>query len=366
MNKRLEYVDVAKFLGIVLVIFAHCLDGGQIRAMLYSFHLPLFFILNGITMRFRENENFGSYFTRKAKNYIIPMFFLGIILLIVEGIQKQNHGQILSDTYMLDGIVYLVEQKRAFPIWFVGALFIADLLFYAVWKLGKNKLLPMSVISSLCLCLAIYLNLEYQRWLPWNFDVAIFGVFFIYFGYMFSHSSFTKIRNFVLQKRFISLLIGLILMSMGLTLAMINFNKYNLHLEMWAMLYQKYYLVIPSAIISSFGFIFLCNSISNKVLAELGKTTLFLLAFHQIVSMTIFKDLFPEWYHNFCVSPKENINHYYFPLVETLFCLVTILPAYYLTINTPLCIFLNKKMPTWLQNIIKKIYSWIFSLKKQS
>ena len=28
-SKRIEYIDTAKFIGIMLVIFAHCLEGGQ-------------------------------------------------------------------------------------------------------------------------------------------------------------------------------------------------------------------------------------------------------------------------------------------------------------------------------------------------
>ncbi len=355
MNKRLVYIDVAKFIGIFLVILAHCLERGNVRAYIYSFHLPLFFILNGITLRFKEDEKFGDYFVRKSKSYIIPMFFLGILILLAEALIKQYKGQMLSENYFLDGILLLVKQERAFPIWFVGALYIADLLFYVVWKVGKNKLPYMAILSTLFLALGIYLNITYRKRLPWNFDVATFGVFFIFFGYMFSHELLTKIRTFILDKRYISLIIGISLMAIGLAIAYINYDKYHLHLEMWAMQYEKYYLVIPAAIICSFGIIFISNAIRNKVLGELGKTTFVLLAFHQTWSMPIFSLIFPEWYRFFCSLASEDMNRYYYSLVETLFCFATILPIYYIIINTPFCVCLNKKMPAWLKNKLEKL-----------
>lgn len=50
-KKRLEYIDIARGIGIVLVVLGHCLsqlDGG-LRTFIYSFHMPLFFALAGMT-----------------------------------------------------------------------------------------------------------------------------------------------------------------------------------------------------------------------------------------------------------------------------------------------------------------------------
>lgn len=46
-KKRLEYIDIARGIGIVLVVLGHCLsqlDGG-LRTFIYSFHMPLFFCI---------------------------------------------------------------------------------------------------------------------------------------------------------------------------------------------------------------------------------------------------------------------------------------------------------------------------------
>ena len=353
-SKRIEYIDTAKFIGIMLVIFAHCLEGGPIVPYIYSFHLPLFFVINGLTFRLRENDNFGNFLVRKIKGYIIPMLFLGAFCILFNSIFSKTP---FTFTYFMDNFVKLTIQRRVFALWFVGALFCSDLLFYFVLKVSKQKLLFTIITSIIFLGIAIIFNIVYPKSLPWNFDVSLFGVFFVSLGYIFRRKELENVYNFCIKKRLYSLLIGCLSLTIGLLLEYINYKNFNLHLEMWGLQYQKYYLVIPSAIFGSFGIILISNAITNKVFGELGKTTLILLAFHQTLSMPLFKnDLFPEWYSYINSLPKSDINRPLFALVETLFSLVMLLPIHYLIIYSPLSIFLNQKIKPFWNKLINKIF----------
>lgn len=42
-SKRIEYIDTAKFIGIMLVIFAHCLEGGPMVPYIYSFTIVFYY-----------------------------------------------------------------------------------------------------------------------------------------------------------------------------------------------------------------------------------------------------------------------------------------------------------------------------------
>ena len=46
-NTRFDWVDTAKGLGIILVVIAHVWTKGPVRDFIYSFHMPLFFLLSG-------------------------------------------------------------------------------------------------------------------------------------------------------------------------------------------------------------------------------------------------------------------------------------------------------------------------------
>ncbi|MCH5171886.1 MAG: acyltransferase [Erysipelotrichales bacterium] len=344
MNKtRLEFIDVAKFIGMILVILTHCQEGGgHIIPTVYSFHLPLFFILNGWTLKI-DNLSFGEYLVKKIKSYLIPIFCLGSIVIIFQLFFYHKEGGLI---YFGNEFLNLVEQRRALTLWFIGALFFSDIFFYAVYKLGKNKIVFMSIISLLFLGLGIFINYHYHRALFWNLDAMPFGVFFVYIGYLCSHEKLKKMQNYILSKRWLSLLVGAGLFFIGFLFSEINYHVFNQHLEMWGNQYKEYYLTIPSAVFLSLGVIYLCNTISNKVLGELGKTTFVLLAFHQTMAMPIFQQkMFPSWYATFKALDKMNLTRYQFSSAETLFCLVFCIAIYYIICYTPLAFMIRKRMP---------------------
>lgn len=52
MGKRIEWVDLAKGIAILAVITGHE-TSGFIKFLIFSFHMPIFFILSGYTSRQR-------------------------------------------------------------------------------------------------------------------------------------------------------------------------------------------------------------------------------------------------------------------------------------------------------------------------
>ena len=49
--KRIDYLDYTKGFGILLVILGHIYDASNpIKIWLYSFHMPLFFIISGFLL----------------------------------------------------------------------------------------------------------------------------------------------------------------------------------------------------------------------------------------------------------------------------------------------------------------------------
>ena len=53
-NKRVTYIDIAKGLAILCVIIGHTtqyIDIGIINPFVFSFHMPLFFVLSGWCMK---------------------------------------------------------------------------------------------------------------------------------------------------------------------------------------------------------------------------------------------------------------------------------------------------------------------------
>ncbi len=51
-SKRLDFIDIAKGIGIILVVTGHLLPvAAGLHVLIYSFHMPLFFFLSGFFLR---------------------------------------------------------------------------------------------------------------------------------------------------------------------------------------------------------------------------------------------------------------------------------------------------------------------------
>ena len=73
-NKRDNFIDFLKGVGIFLVILGH--HQNSINGWIYSFHMPLFFLLAGV---FHKNEEkYFDFFKKKIKIFffIILQYFL--------------------------------------------------------------------------------------------------------------------------------------------------------------------------------------------------------------------------------------------------------------------------------------------------
>ncbi len=46
-KKRINYIDIARGIAIILMILGHIVPPGTIRKIIFSFHMPLFVIVIG-------------------------------------------------------------------------------------------------------------------------------------------------------------------------------------------------------------------------------------------------------------------------------------------------------------------------------
>lgn len=89
---RIEYVDVAKGIGAFLVILGHVTENGLFQAIIYAFHMPLFFVLSGITFRLKDGESILKFLNNKFKNILIPYLIFSNLVFIDNIIRSYLDG----------------------------------------------------------------------------------------------------------------------------------------------------------------------------------------------------------------------------------------------------------------------------------
>ena len=83
-KQRIEYVDAAKAIAIILVIFAHChymIEFPRLGNLIYSFHMPLFFIVSGF---FLKEMTTKKAICKYSSAYLWPYLVLVISSILLE------------------------------------------------------------------------------------------------------------------------------------------------------------------------------------------------------------------------------------------------------------------------------------------
>lgn len=114
--------DIMKGIGILLVIIGHLAHGyGPLIPIIYTFHMPLFFIVSGY---FYKQKNPAELFKRDIKLLVIPYLLVSLLLIIygvVISIIKQEPD---SFYYWFSALLYAGTPLGSIgPLWFLLAMF---------------------------------------------------------------------------------------------------------------------------------------------------------------------------------------------------------------------------------------------------
>lgn len=151
--KRLKYVDIAKGIAIIMVIIGHS-TSRVLRGVIFSFHMPLFFILSSYTYTYsKERKTFWDKCKKNAKHLLISLIalyllksILEFLLTIIKGEQIEVFQWIRSlfTTLLFSSSVTITNNnlniRSIGMLWFIIALFFGRTL-YEICKLYIRKIL---------------------------------------------------------------------------------------------------------------------------------------------------------------------------------------------------------------------------------
>lgn len=121
MENRIETIDIAKGLGILLVVIGHSLQTGSYPVrVIWTFHMPLFFFLSGFCYN-PYKYTFGTLLKTRVKQLFVPLLLFSALLLV------------LRIPVLSFPVAFSIWRLFPFALWFVFILFLTELLgFYIV------------------------------------------------------------------------------------------------------------------------------------------------------------------------------------------------------------------------------------------
>lgn len=184
-KSRIDWIDIAKAIAILAMIEGHSVAyGGHARNLIYSFHMPIFFVLTGFTIK--PVSNLSDFF-RAVKRDFIKIILPCVATQAINGlISYWVYDEMASESLHLrleqlwwGSAIDVYGHSCLGMIWFLVALFWTKQLYYIITLIFPNKyngaLFLLFAVAGKMLSL-------YGKYLPQSLDVVCVSVLLIYIG----------------------------------------------------------------------------------------------------------------------------------------------------------------------------------------
>ncbi|MCR4923343.1 MAG: acyltransferase family protein [Lachnospiraceae bacterium] len=154
-NKRLRYFDIARGIGIILVLIGH-LQGEILNfspyivylcIWIFSFHMPLFFIISGMLVKYKgdREKDLKLLIRRRFKGIMIPYYLFSIIYIGIVLYALLISKTIQANTLFVN-LWYVLGLYGMNVLWFLPALFLGEVLFLFLIKSFDGKKAPIILL----------------------------------------------------------------------------------------------------------------------------------------------------------------------------------------------------------------------------
>lgn len=263
-DNRLEYIDMIKGFGILLVILGHAYSVNGIRIWIHSFHMPLFFIISGCLFYHTESikKSMHKLFKSRIKSLLIPYIVFNTIFILINYVLSA-----FSFTSLINDINIIIRLNGLVALWFLPALLISELGFAIISKILKNDKLIIFLISFVFIA-SILWGKSYLKYIV--LLRSFVGIGFFAIGYY----SFKYIKKLELSW---SVIILAIIINIVL-------SKINGFVDLFQLEFNNALLYIYCSLLGTFSILMLFKKIENiNLLIDFGRNSLIILCTHQCI-----------------------------------------------------------------------------------
>ena len=272
-------VDIAKCLGIALVVIGHISGTNDsetikfIRRFVYEFHVPLFFFLSGLY--FKLEDSWPSFLVKKIKRLYLPFLISNLVFFTVHICLQRAAGISIIPVDTFKHCIKIAIGQGLSPMggatWFLMTLFESMIVLKLVHTLCSHSghstfiiTIAVIVLGLVGLCMPGYLNM----------DRIFVATLFLWSGKLYAESGF-KIEK--LPDRTLGLLI---LVCTAFLLLLMKFNNPDMAMHT----YGNPVLFLLSSFIGVIG-VLSCSRIASGSgistrMSEYGRKTIWVLIGH--------------------------------------------------------------------------------------
>ena len=294
---RVEYIDLFRSFGIILMIMGHIKFGSYFDKWIHAFHMPMFFFVSGWFFRSRDDVAIGTQIKNKAKSLLRPYVCFEIVqwLILMLFVSEYRTGKTILYIF-LENTYKIPIENGTFGIspipgamWFLTAIFFTEVIYISLDRIFGCNWKLHGIVIVLSILGVLFPSLLPMR-LPWAMDAAFVGIGFFHAARLIHGSRAEKLLNLKLWQ---TLLLGVVFSLFIMICPKINMRTGNYG---W---YLPFWINALGAIVVGWNMSRYVDKFLSKYaqfvgcwLKGIGKNSIVYLCFNQIVILTVTKILY--------------------------------------------------------------------------
>lgn len=293
-RERIVWIDQLRAVAFIFVILGHMSMDSTPKSWIYSFHMPLFFMISGLSLNIDKlyKTDFKKFFINQFQRTIIPYFWIQLVCLfslcVLNAVTNRKAvpvGAYLKGIFVANG---LIMPYPSAAMYFIIVLFLCQLCLWGIVRLSKKN---YAVMTGMCVVFSSLSLITEGKAMPWRINIVPAAVLMIFTGRL--------LMNFYLEHKDKLQKLGavaytsivLLLFALGAILW-----KYNGRLSMAGNKYgQSFPFALASAVFTSVAISLIVMKLPKmKLLTTVGQNTLFYMGFHRLF-ISLFERLFSQW-----------------------------------------------------------------------
>ncbi|WP_034919501.1 acyltransferase family protein [Gillisia sp. CAL575] len=273
--ERLGFVDIAKGLGIILVVVGHISPIKQLNQLIYTFHMPLFFLISGMFIR----TNYSTKELAKKHFYrlIIPLLFFSLLFFPYQIFNLKMAGDLTYKNAIAISPIFGGNGITT-TFWFPQVLFISLILINILKiRLGKERLMLLLLSVVLLIFSHIISTFSFLKYFPFSISVILYAIPMLLIG--------NSLRDFDFEK-YKAPLVFLMIIAI-----VFFFMKLNYEFDMKNNMYGIPIVSELMAIITTAGVLslsaYLKEGILGTAIAYIGNASLVIMFLHQFIQLSL-------------------------------------------------------------------------------
>lgn len=135
MKERLDYIDRARGILIILMVIGHVWQSGFVFDVIYAFHMPAFFVISGMLMQHTKSyeKPFGKFLWGKILAYGIPFIWIEALGILTDILR--NGVTLNAKGYLFNTLTFHFNDPN---LWFIADLFLIEVLVAVMMKTIKK------------------------------------------------------------------------------------------------------------------------------------------------------------------------------------------------------------------------------------